>query len=212
MAGFALIRGLFPRLFSSEGTESGGRKRVGLLNNNCDSLTMITIISGTNRVGNKSIIVAKEYLNHYEKTGVEAQLYDLKDLPTDFSSAWTRDKQSPDFQKQVEKYFRGIPKLLLVVPEYQGTFPGILKLVFDAVHPNDLKGKKVAMTGLGAGRAGNLRGMDHLSGAFHYLGITVFPFHLPLSKINDIIDQQGVLHDQVTIDAIHKHADGFAAF
>ena len=173
---------------------------------------MITILSGTNRTGNKSIKIAEEYLKHFQSRGIDAQLYDLQSLPADFAVAWTRDKQSPDFQKQVETYFRGIDKMLLVVPEYQGTFPGIMKLVFDAVHPNDLKGKKVAMVGLGAGRAGNLRGMDHLSGAFHYLGITVFPFHLPISKINDVIDQQGVLHDENTRQAIQKHADGFAAF
>lgn len=173
---------------------------------------MITILSGTNRTGNKSIKIAEEYLRHFQSRGIEAQLYDLQSLPADFAVSWTRDKQSPEFQQQVEKFFRGIQKMLLVVPEYQGTFPGIMKLVFDAVHPNDLKGKKVAMTGLGAGRAGNLRGMDHLSGAFHYLGITVFPFHLPIAKINDVIDQQGVLHDAATIEAIHKHADGFAGF
>lgn len=183
-----------------------------LTNKNAESLTMITILSGTNRTGNKSIKIAEEYLAFYSKTGVEAQLYDLQTLPADFSATWTRDKQSPDFQKQVETFFRGVPKMLLVVPEYQGTFPGIMKLVFDAVHPNDLKGKKVAMVGLGAGRAGNLRGMDHLSGAFHYLGITVYPFHLPISKINDVIDPQGVLHDENTRAAIQKHAEGFAAF
>lgn len=173
---------------------------------------MITILSGTNRTGNKTIKIAEEYLAHFRKLGVDAQLYDLQTLPDDFSSHWTRDKQSPDFQKQVETYFKGIHKMVIVVPEYQGTFPGILKLVLDAVHPADLKGKKVALTGLGAGRAGNLRGMDHLSGAFHYLGITVYPFHLPLSKINDVIDAQGVLHDEATRQAIQKHAEGFAAF
>ncbi len=173
---------------------------------------MITIVSGTNRTGNKSIKIAEEYLAHFKTLGVAAQLYDLQQLPDDFSSNWTRDKQSPDFQKQVETYFKGIDKMLLVVPEYQGTFPGILKLLLDAVHPNDLKGKKIALAGLGAGRAGNLRGMDHLSGAFHYLGITVFPFHLPISRINDVMDAMGLLHDEATRTAIQKHAEGFASF
>jgi len=182
------------------------------LNNNTESLTMITIVSGTNRAGNKTIRIAEEYLSRFTATGVNAQLFDLRSLPADFSSHWTQDKQSPDFQKQVETYFKGISKMILVVPEYQGTFPGILKLVFDAVHPRDLKGKKVALTGLGAGRAGNLRGMDHLSGAFHYLGITVYPSLLPISKINDLMTPEGVIHDENTIKAIHQHADGFAAF
>lgn len=173
---------------------------------------MITIVSGTNRTGNKSVKIAEEYLAHYQAIGVAAQLYDLQQLPEDFSSHWTRDKQSPDFQKQVETYFKGIDKMHIVVPEYQGTFPGILKLVLDAVHPNDLKGKKIALTGLGAGRAGNLRGMDHLSGAFHYLGITVFPFHLPIPRINDVMDAMGKLHDEATRTAIQKHAEGFAGF
>jgi NAD(P)H-dependent FMN reductase len=173
---------------------------------------MITIVSGTNRVGNKSIKIAEEYLAHFRTLGADAQLFDLQALPPDFSSTWTRDQQSAEFQQQVETYFRGVQKMLLVVPEYQGTFPGILKLVLDAVHPNDLRGKKIAMAGLGAGRAGNLRGMDHLSGAFHYLGITVYPFHLPISKINDVMDENGMLHDDATRLAIRKHAEGFAAF
>jgi chromate reductase, NAD(P)H dehydrogenase (quinone) len=173
---------------------------------------MITILSGTNRIGNKTIKIAEEYLRHYQATGVEAQLYNLQDLPDNFSSHWARDQQSPDFQKQVEKYFRGVKKMVLVVPEYQGTFPGIMKLVLDAIHPNDLKGKKVALTGLGSGRAGNLRGLDHLTGAFHYLGINIFPFHLPISRIEEVISRDGVLHDENTIKAIHTHADGFAGF
>ena len=182
------------------------------MNKNLDSLTMITILSGTNRIGNKTIKIAEEYLRHYQATGVEAQLYNLQDLPDNFSSHWARDQQSPDFQKQVEKYFRGVKKMVLVVPEYQGTFPGIMKLVLDAIHPNDLKGKKVALTGLGSGRAGNLRGLDHLTGAFHYLGINIFPFHLPISRIEEVIDREGLLHDANTIKAIHAHADGFAGF
>ena len=173
---------------------------------------MITVVSGTNRTGNKSVIIAKEYLRQLHSLGEEAQIFDLQELPADFASAWTRDKQSVGFQQQVQTYFRGIGKMVLIVPEYQGTFPGILKLVFDAVHPNDLKGKKVAMVGLGSGRAGNLRGMDHLSGAFHYLGITVFPNHLPLPKINDVISQDGVLHDENTINLIRMHAEGFSKF
>lgn len=173
---------------------------------------MITIVVGTNRSGNKTVKIAEAYLAHFKNQGIDAQIFDLKSLPADFSSNWTSDKQSADFQKQVETYVRNVGKMLLVVPEYQGTFPGILKLFFDAIHPRDLKGKKVALTGLGSGRAGNLRGLDHLSAAFHYLGITIFPVLLPISRVNDLINPEGVLHDENTIKAIHSHAEGFAAF
>ena len=198
--------------FSSEGTDFGTRSGDRLLNNNRESLTMITILSGTNRTGNKTIKIAEAYLAHFREKGIDAQIFDLKELPADFSSTWMSDKQSPDFQNQVATYIRQVEKILLVVPEYQGTFPGILKLVIDAIHPRDLKGKKVALTGLGSGRGGNLRGLDQLSSAFHYLGITIYPFHLPVSRINDVINAEGVLHDEATIKAIDAHAEGFAGF
>ena len=182
------------------------------MNNNHDSLTMITILSGTNRANNKSVKIAELYLEHYHSGGVAAQLLDLQNLPADFSSTWMRDKQSTEFQNQVEKYVRNVDKILMVVPEYQGTFPGILKMFFDAIHPKDLAGKKVALTGSAAGRGGNLRGMDHLASTFHYLGIHVYPALLPISKINDLMTQEGILHDEATLKSIRDHADGFVRY
>lgn len=182
------------------------------MNNNLESLTMITILSGTNRAGNNTIKIANQYLAHFSEQGIAAQIFDLQNLPLDFSSTWTSDKQSPDFQKQVETFVRNADKVIVVAPEYQGTFPGILKLVFDAIHPRDMKGKKFALTGVASGRAGNLRGLDHLSTAFHYLGITIYPTLLPISRISELLNAEGQLQDEATIKAIKAHADGFAAF
>src|SRR5688572_12538232 len=100
--------------FSSEGTDFGTRSGDRLLNNNRESLTMITILSGTNRTGNKTIKIAEAYLAHFREKEIAAQIFNLTDLPADFSSAWTSDKQSPDFQNQVATYVRQVDKLLLV--------------------------------------------------------------------------------------------------
>lgn len=173
---------------------------------------MITIVSGTNRPGNKTQVFARMFLQLYQAQGLEVQLLDLQSLPADFSSVWMSDRQSPEVQEMIAKYFRNADKFHLVVPEYQGTFPGILKMVFDAVPPRDIRGKKLALTGIGSGRAGNLRGMDHLAGAFHYLGLHVYPVLQPISLINDHINAEGIVHSEPVLKSMQLQADGFGKF
>lgn len=173
---------------------------------------MITIVSGTNRPGNKTQIFARIILQLYQDQGIQVQLFDLQDLPPDFSSVWMSDRQTPEVKEITEKYFRNATKFHLVVPEYQGTFPGIMKMVFDAVPPRDIRGKKIAITGVGSGRGGNLRGMDHLASAFHYLGLHVFPVLQPVSLINDHMTADGVVHSEPILKALQLQAEGFGKF
>jgi chromate reductase len=173
---------------------------------------MITIVSGTNRPGNKTQIFARMFLQLYQDQGIEAQLLDLQNLPADFSSVWMSDRQSPAVLELIEKYFRNADKFHLVIPEYQGTFPGIMKMVFDAVPPRDIRGKKIALTGIGSGRGGNLRGMDHLAAAFHYLGLHVYPVLQPISLINDHMNAEGIVHSEPVLKSMKIQADGFAQY
>ncbi len=54
--------------------------------------------------------------------------------------------------------------------------------------------KKALLTGVASGRAGNLRGMDHLSDTLHYLKMNVFYNKLPISSVNQVMDTHGNLN------------------
>jgi NAD(P)H-dependent FMN reductase len=46
------------------------------------------------------------------------------------------------------------------------------------------------LIGVSTGRAGNLRGMEHLTGMLNYLNMHVHPEKLPVSSVQDLIDDE----------------------
>ncbi len=103
-------------------------------------------------------------------------------------------------------------KFIFIVPEYNGSYPGVLKALIDN---SDIRKvwnfKKALLTGVATGRAGNLRGMDHLSDTLHYLKMTVFYNKLPISVIDKIMNEEGHLNEE-TLKVVNKQIDEFLIF
>ena len=83
-------------------------------------------------------------------------------------------------------------------------------MLFDTSKSHDIwYHKKALLTGVATGRAGNLRGMDHLADILNYLKITVHPNKLPISAVNFLMDTDGNITDLNTIKAIDHQIDEF---
>jgi NAD(P)H-dependent FMN reductase len=163
---------------------------------------MYTIVSGTNRAGSNTLKVAKEYQRFLKQKGIEANLLSLEGL-----DLLNEKKQLHQIEKDII-----IPteKFLFIIPEYNGSYPGVLKLLFDAGHSHSVWWhKKALLTGVSTGRAGNVRGMEHLSSVLNYLKITVFPDLLPISVVDKLMDANGRFTDADTIKTINKQLDNF---
>lgn len=173
---------------------------------------MITIISGTNRKFSKTLIVAKVYQDLLTSLGVENQLLTMEELPATISQTYLSDPKDPEFNSLIEKYIRSTDKFIMLVPEYQATFPGIFKLFLDGIAPRDFDGKKAALVGISSGRGGNVRGLDHLTSALHYLNMHVYPFKLPISRIRELVDAEFKLADAGTLEAIKRQIEGFLKY
>lgn len=170
---------------------------------------MITIISATNRPESNTLKIAKKYAQLMEKQGVESKLFSLERLPRDFIFTDLYSKRSENFQQLLDEFIIPAQKIIFVVPEYNGSFPGILKAFLDGIHPDINRGKKAALVGVASGRAGNLRGLDHLTGVLHYLGIHILPNKLPISSVLTLLDANGELKDENTIKVIQRQIDDF---
>ncbi len=155
----------------------------------------IVVVSSTNRPDSKTLKVSKIYENILKSKQIETELLDLSVLPENIAFAEAFGKRSPDYNNLIEKFVVPVSKFIFIVPEYNGSFPGILKLFIDSVHPRDWANKDVCLVGIADGRAGNLRGMDHLTGIFNYLKMHVFHNKLPISVINKVMDVDGNLTD-----------------
>lgn len=165
---------------------------------------MYTIISGTNRVESHTEKVAAEYHRLLKEKNIDATIFSLKNV-----DVLQRNK---DFQKIENEILFPSQKFIFIIPEYNGTFPGVLKAMIDT---SEIKkawyGKKVLLTGVSTGRAGNLRGMDHLSACLHYLKMNVHYNKLPISLIDKVIDKNGRLNN-ATLKAIDEQLNEFMVF
>lgn len=179
---------------------------------------MITVISGTNRKDAKTHIFAKQYAETLRSKYSEAVDYiSLEEIQNDLLHD---DMYNPASMKDALRELQDntmIPasKFVFVVPEYNGSYPGIVKLFIDAISIRNYKdnfvGKKALLVGVASGRAGCLRGLDHLAGALNHVGVTVFPNKLPISSIGSILDEQNNINEN-TQTVINNHIDSFLNF
>jgi len=167
---------------------------------------MITVISGTNRPGSSTLQIAA-YCTQYLKdilVSDEASLLDLQvcnHLPLLREDMYEKSGMPDAIALIQDKYLVDSRLWLVISPEYNGGASGILKFFLDAVSVRKYKEtfhhKKIALIGVSSGRAGNLRGMDQLTGIFHYLQADVMPQKLPVSSVHHLIDKEGVLQDEL---------------
>lgn len=165
---------------------------------------MYTIISGTNREGSHSEKVANEYHRILKNKNIDAPVFTLKNLNVLY--------RSEELIKAEEKFLIPSTRFIFIIPEYNGSYPGVLKAMIDNsdIHKS-WNFKKALLTGVATGRAGNLRGMDHLADTLHYMKMNVFYNKLPISVVDKVMDKNGQLNEE-TIKAINNQLDEFILF
>jgi chromate reductase len=166
---------------------------------------MYCIISGTNRPNSNTIKIAKQYQELLKQKDIEAVLLSLENLNV--------LERNPPFEIIEANILVPAKKFIFISPEYNGSIPGVLKCLFDI---SDISkswwNKKALLTGVSTGRAGNLRGMDDLTGILHYMKVVVHPNKLPISVVNSVISAEGKIIDQSTMTAINIQLKEFIEF
>jgi chromate reductase, NAD(P)H dehydrogenase (quinone) len=72
--------------------------------------------------------------------------------------------------------------------------------------------KKAMLVGVADGRAGNLRGLDHMTNILNYMKMNVLYNKLPLSRINEEISPDGEILKPATAMAIEQQVTEFLDF
>jgi len=169
---------------------------------------MITVVSGTARPDSMTLRVARHYhqrLQALSPPGARVGLLSLEGVPV-----WERGAELLALEAEV---LVPTEKFVIVMPEYNGSFPGALKMLMDN---SDIKrvwwGKKALLAGVADGRAGNLRGLDHMTNILHYLHVSVFWNKVPISRIGQEVDDSGALRSAATRKTIEEQVAGFLNF
>lgn len=147
----------------------------------------IVVVAGTNRAQSLSAQLAEYYVTLLHQYDSKARVLALTDLPVHFiaTALYQYNGQDPAFNR-LREVVEAAQKYVFVVPEYNGSFPGVLKAFIDGLKfPGTFTGKKCAIVGVSQGTQGGTLAMSHLTDIFHYLGMHVYPLKPRLSGIQD---------------------------
>ncbi len=172
---------------------------------------MIEVISGTDRPDSHTLKVANYVMGIYREQHEAVDLIDIAKL--DMKDVATGDyyKGPQGTYKEAEARVAKAEGLVIVVPEYNGSYPGSLKLFIDYWrYPATFEHRPVAFIGLGA-RWGGLRPIEHLQQVFGYRNAYCFPQRVFLSNIRSIF-KDGKVDDQLLHGLIETQAKDFLKF
>ncbi|MBX2952570.1 MAG: NAD(P)H-dependent oxidoreductase [Leadbetterella sp.] len=171
----------------------------------------IGIIIGTNRENSISAKIADYYSDRLTERNLSHQVINLKDLPAGFVFSHmfgTADPEFAPFQESIDRH----DKLIFIIPEYNGSFPGVLKAFVDALrHPDSFSRKKIALVGVSSGAYGNSVGLSHFSDVLAYLNADILGLRLKLANILAHFSN-GAFTFEVYARFVEKQIDTFVEF
>lgn len=167
-----------------------------------DQNLFIPILLGTNRKDRQSENVARwVHLRMTERDGIESKFFDVRDfdLPRDdYGTALA--EQFPEWRDAIIK----ADGLVIVTPEYNHGYPGVLKSVLDLLLKEYIH-KAVAIVSVSAGPWGGLRVCEALLPVVRELGLAVTFTDLQFPSVRTKFDDRGNLTDP----AYEKRLTGF---
>jgi len=133
-----------------------------------------------------------------KRPGVETELIDIRKLGLSITDAGESIKH-PEFSEQMMK----ADALVLVVPEYNHGYPGLLKHALDT-NLKEYIHKAVGICGVSAGPWGGTRVVQNLLPVMRELGLVTIFWDGNFSAVQKAFDSAGLLTDPSYVRRIDK--------
>ena len=160
----------------------------------------IPVILGTARKGRASERVARFIVGEVAKReGVETELIDIRELRLAMDDEGEGAKDAR-FSEQMSR----ADALVVVVPEYNHGYPGLLKHALDT-NLKEYIHKAVGLCGVSAGGFGGTRVVENLLPVLRELGLVTIFWDMNFSAAHKLFDETGNVLDA----AYFKRADQF---
>ena len=157
--------------------------------------------------------IANTYAELVKKEGLETDVIDLRELPVDYiSTALYGNAGKNDQFNILRSKMKDADKFVFIVPEYNGSFPGVLKAFIDGLDfPDTFTGKKAALVGVSAGMLGSSHAMSHLTDILNYCGTHVLARKPRLTGISNSLTD-GNLTNESYLGQLQKQIGEFINF
>ena len=164
-----------------------------------DRALSIPVILGTARKGRLSAHAARFVTDQLaQRQGVETELIDIAKLPLPVNDAG-EDIKDPGFSEKMNR----ADALVLVVPEYNHSFPGLLKHVLDSCLEEYIH-KAVGVVGVSSGPFGGSRVIQNLIPVMRELGLVVIFWDVNFGSVSKVFDEAGQLLEKAFVRRTEK--------
>ena len=159
----------------------------------------IPVLLGTTRQGRASENVARFVFGEVQKRdGVETEFIDIRDLGFITNDAGESIKDQ-SFSRTIER----ADGLVLVVPEYNHGYPGLLKHALDT-NLKEYIHKAVGICGVSAGGFGGTRMIENLLPVLRELGLVTIFWDGNFSAAYKLFDSSGTILDESYVKRMDK--------
>ncbi|NGP87590.1 NADPH-dependent FMN reductase [Fodinibius halophilus] len=172
----------------------------------------LQIISGTDRPGSNALRVSKYIQKKYREEGVDTGIIDMQNFPVDQVAGGKYGEELPEVEAFVSRAVTA-DGLVIVCPEYNGGYPGILKLFIDYFpFPGSLEKKPIALVGEASGAFGALRAVEQLQQVLGYRHAHIFPERVFIPRVTENFDDETGINDDFQQQLLMAQVTGFPQF
>jgi NAD(P)H-dependent FMN reductase len=173
----------------------------------------IPVILGSIRRNRESIKVAQFAMRYLQSMHVvDAELLDLREmnLPMMEERLRFRDDAGPELLEFSAKIGRA-DSILIVTPEYSGSFPGVLKNAIDYLKP-EYQRKTFGIITVSAAITGGVLCLNALRQVILHLGGVPIPASLTIPNVQEAFDAEGCPKDPAFQRRAQNYFDEFLWF
>jgi chromate reductase, NAD(P)H dehydrogenase (quinone) len=175
-------------------------------------MSRIVLLSGTDRPHSKALEISHYLQPHFEVLGNVTEIVSLEDYPLQSVIGGKYGKDIPEVIEFNERV-TSADGLVFIVPEYNGSFPGILKLFIDYLpFPGSFRKLPMAFIGEAAGAFGALRAVEQLQQICGYRNAIMFPERVFIQRVKQNFDPVDGIKDEKANGFLNDLIENFSKF
>lgn len=166
----------------------------------------IALILGTNRSERQSEKVARLIFDHLDKRDdIDPTMIDVRDFDFPQDNYGTTLRETfPETQKIMED----MDGYVIICPEYNHSFPGVLKTFMD-MFLEEYNNKSAAIATVSSGMWGGIRASENMLSFMRTLGLKTSASDMSFPRVQDMFDEEGNVKDEAVHGRIEKALDAF---
>ena len=171
----------------------------------------INILSSTDRPNSNAMKVSR-YAERILADNADTKIISLEDYPLQ-DVAGGKYGKTPESVEEFNQEFLDADGFLFVIPEYNGGFPGVLKVFVDYLpFPKSMYRVPVSLIGEAAGAFGALRPVEQFEQILSYRNAHIFPEKMLIQQVNNTFDEEKGLKSEKLQELLLKQLSDFPAF